>query len=170
MKLNKINSISLLILTVIITTAEAGPLFRFNGDRLDSVPIKETKGAFHHDCSDVISNGLREGAFIFLTKMSEANNIAKPKKTLCSIVEHKPSNWGVQTVDVNYYLNNTERTSCIYNDYCENTRSMGFFSHNNEVYGTLLVTYESGKALKMSCINVTKGKIVGSDSCASLLK
>ena len=93
--------------------------------------------------------------------LSNANKILPPDGKIChyKIGTLKFGNRSITTYSVDMYVSKSSMTTCVFNNYCTDFRSMFFKAKNNKLHRSYMVTNVGRKLTRMMCISHS-GKIV----------
>ena len=93
-------------------------------------------------------------------------NVPLPKEHLCSVRQGKPGSITGITIYVNMYVDDASMQSCIYQNFCNDTRSVMLFpGKSGEVLFNTTVINAATRQTKQVCMNM-KGDIMPDQGCA----
>ena len=125
-------------------------------------PIYTTKsGTKIYPCDGYINKKLIPIIYNELKMLSNANKILPPDGKIChyKIGTLKFGNRSITTYSVDMYVSKSSMTTCVFNNYCTDFRSMFFKAKNNKLHRSYMVTNVGRKLTRMMCISHS-GKIV----------
>jgi hypothetical protein len=124
-------------------------------------------GTRYYPCTGFINKKLIPIVFAELKLISNKHNVLPPSGEYC-LYKIGKLNFGstsLTTYSVEMYLNKASMRSCVFNDYCADTRMMMFKSKNKKLHRQYMIINVKRKLTKFMCVS-HGGKIVSaSGSC-----
>lgn len=147
----------------------SGPLVDVNDQGIIiGRPFFDTKSVNYFSCEAVLNPKLKEAAFLLTSGLSKNMNVPQPQEALCSVSQWKAGTTFNGMISVNMYINDASMQSCIYNNYCNDTRSVTLVpGKNGEILFNTMVINASSRQMKQVCMNM-KGEILSEQGCASV--
>ena len=125
-------------------------------------PIYTSKsGTKFYPCDGYVNKKLIPIIYNELKMIANANKISPPDGKIChyKIGTFKFGARSITTYSVDMYVNKSSMTSCVFNNYCTDFRTMYFKAKDKELHRSYMVTNVGRKLTKMMCISHS-GKVV----------
>ena len=112
--------------------------------------IHQSDSSKYYECSlDNINQATHDTLFKFLESISTKHGMAKPMKKLCTLSTFE--GFGAKTYSVNFYINGKSMKKCMYENNCNDFRSVTYVVKNNEIMLQAMVSNASIKKVHNYC-------------------
>jgi len=126
-----------------------------------AAPTTTTKTSRIWPCAGFVNSQLLGIIYDELKVLADSEKLVQPDPTLCDYKIGTLVLFGktMTLYTVEYYVSPQHRRSCLFNNYCDDTRSMTFKVKNGVLHRQYMLTNVARKLTRFACISM-KGAVV----------
>ena len=128
--------------------------------------IHKSDNFAYYSCGGVVNNDLVAAGYNWLTNFSNMLEVPPPQNQICVVSQGLPGSFFAFNISVNYFISDAN-SGCFYNNYCNDSRTMGFHVKDGNIFLNFMVVNAAKSLTKQMCVGLD-GTIINQTGCGSM--
>ena len=166
-KMNKLYVFCLTIFGILASVVANAQMVSLNADgTIAGNMIHKSDNFAYYSCGGAVNNDLITAGYTWLTNYSNMLEVPPPQNQNCVVSQGLPGTFFAFNISVNYFISDSN-SGCFYNNFCNDSRTMGFHFKDNKIFLNFMVINAAKSLTKQMCVGLD-GKIINQTGCSTM--
>ena len=165
--MNKFYAMCFILIGISTSFVAHAQLVNLNSDgTIAGDMIHKSDNFAYYSCGGVVNNDLVAAGYTWLTNYSNSLEVPPPQNQTCVVSQGLPGTFFAFNISVKYFISDAN-SGCFYNNYCNDSRTMGFHFKDGKIFLNFMVVNAAKSLTKQMCVGLD-GTIINETGCASM--